>query len=134
MCIICHESEFYPLLSYATTTIVNSATMSIGYNRYNLTTPVSVPKGALIYLQVVSGSILVDTSGSAQYPDFVVQSNAFTLLNPESNHILYFSSLVYTTYYESTYPLTYSYPSNGNMTIRAGFTSIPQINRTYYIG
>lgn len=100
-----------------------------GYNRIDLTIPISTPKGSMIFTSCANatGRIAIDTSGKSLYPDYyAVGQNAPISLFPINwfnNDRLMVNCLINGRYYESSIlSIPHIFPSFGNFLMRQKFS------------
>ena len=80
-------------------------------------------KGQFILLTQVSGQIAIDTSGSTNTPDLVLQGTSWAKLNESSNWRFYFNTINSFTSYQSYFSLSHTYTYIGLYNLSLTFLS-----------
>lgn len=104
-------------------------TITPGYNKILLPSPITVPKGSIILLLQDSSSattVSVDTTGNSVYSD-MIWSTKLNSLSSVKNWRLYLTALTNFTNYENIFSLFHKYSLIGTYTISLTFTSSNQI-------
>ena len=104
-------------------------TITPGYNKILLPSPITVPKGSIILLLQDSSSattVSVDTTGNSVYPDLIWSTN-LNSLSSVKNWRLYLTALTNFTNYENSFSVLHKYASIGVFKISMTFISSNQI-------
>lgn len=102
-----------------------------------LNTPVQVPKGSMIFIDLVgySSRISLDTSGNSMYSDYFISGTTLTRLNSYENWRFKLRAIIEQPYYENLLEIPVRYGSFGrfNLTAKISDISSNEITRTVLI-
>ena len=85
--------------------------LNAGYNKFDYSNPILIPKGAILHLRLDSAVIAVDNSDDINYSDYQkLASNSLRKINQNKNSRFYISAKIDIGYYEQTIKLSHIYP------------------------
>ena len=85
--------------------------LNAGYNKFDYSNPILIPKGAILHLRLDSAVIAVDNSDDINYSDYQkLATNSLRKINQNKNSRFYISAKIDIGYYEQTIKLSHIYP------------------------
>ena len=94
-----------------------------GYNLLPLNQAALVPQGSVVYLNQISGSIALDTSGSSTYSDMILTNGVFYNISLTSTYRFFLTAITNFSSYKTSFSLTHSYSNPGVYLISLTFIS-----------
>lgn len=96
--------------------------VTIGYNKILVTSPVKVPRGGMVYLDMVSynGRIAFDNDAPSYYTDYYASSTTISRIDSNKNIRFHLNCLIEQPYFDYNFNSLFSFYQNGlqNLSIK----------------
>lgn len=111
---------------------------NLGYNKINISIPITIKKGSILVVQYNStGRLAVQNNKSLMYSDYyITNSKTLVKLDSTTNTGVYLNALVDDLYYYKLIPISRSYPISGTYNISTSIVKpnlASKIVRSFYV-